>query len=131
MSLHIIQIVLLESADRNALKLAIPQPPETCLFGATKSRGRFEQSLEHRLQVERRAADNLEHVGGSRLLLTRLFQFAGESGDLLLEVGGGYASSRRFVRLGPSYALPLYRLSAFTASLHVAPLRRVHDDAQS
>jgi hypothetical protein len=47
-----------------------------------------------------------------------------------LEFGGGYASSRRFVRLGPSYALPLHRLSATTASLHVAP-EAVHDDAQS
>ena len=50
--------------------------------------------------------------------------------DLLLEFGGGYASSRRFVRLGPSYALALHRLSASTASLHVASLAG-HDDAKS
>ena len=34
----------------------------------------FNQSVEHRLQIERRAADDLEHVGGRRLLLQRLAQ---------------------------------------------------------
>src|SRR5262249_59743748 len=101
MSLHVIQIVLLESADRNALKRAILQLPETRLFGATKSRRRFEQSLEHRLQVERRAADNLEHVGGCRLLPTRLFQLAGESGELLFDDGVGYARRHHFTTPGP------------------------------
>ena len=32
---------------------------------------RFDQRIEHRLQIERRAADDLEHVGGGRLLLQR------------------------------------------------------------
>src|SRR5215510_7150708 len=82
MSLHVVQIVLLESADRNALKLAVRQPPETRLFGAAKSPGQFDQSLEHCLQIECRSADKLEHVGGRRLLLMRLFQFAGEVCDL-------------------------------------------------
>ena len=34
----------------------------------------FNQRVEHRLQIERRAADDLEHVGGRRLLLQRLAQ---------------------------------------------------------
>jgi hypothetical protein len=55
------------------------------------------------------------------MLLARLFQFAGYSGDLLLEFGGGYASSRRFADLTASRAPPLPRLSASTASQHVAP----------
>src|SRR5262249_12456177 len=38
---------------------------------------------------------------------------------------------RRFASLGPNRALPFGRLSASTGSLHVAPLRWVHDDAQS
>ena len=36
-----------------------------------KARGRLDQSLQHRLQVERRAADDLEHVGSGGLLLQR------------------------------------------------------------
>ena len=34
----------------------------------------FNQRVEHRLQIEGRAADHLEHVGGRRLLLQRLAQ---------------------------------------------------------
>ena len=53
----------------------------------------------------------------------RLFQFAGESRDLFLEIGRGYLCGRRVASLGPIRALTLYRLSASTASLHVARLR--------
>src|SRR6516164_7875686 len=35
---------------------------------------RFHERIEHRLQVERRTADDLEHVGGRGLLLQRLAQ---------------------------------------------------------
>ena len=38
--------------------------------------------------------------------------------------------NRRFARLGPNRALAFHRLSASTASLHVAP-EAVHDDARS
>ena len=34
-----------------------------------KARRRLDQCVEHRLQIERRAADDLEHVGGGGLLL--------------------------------------------------------------
>ena len=34
----------------------------------------FDQCIEHRLQIEGRAADDLEHVGGGGLLLQRLAQ---------------------------------------------------------
>src|SRR5262249_2751837 len=37
-------------------------------------RGRLGQSLEHRLQIECRAADDLEHVSGGGLLLQRFAQ---------------------------------------------------------
>jgi hypothetical protein len=36
---------------------------------------RLGKRIEHRLQIEGRAADHLEHVGGSGLLLQRLTQF--------------------------------------------------------
>ncbi len=35
----------------------------------TQPRGGFSQRVEYRLQIERRAADDLEHVGGGGLLL--------------------------------------------------------------
>ena len=37
---------------------------------------RLDQRVEHRLQVERRAADDLQHVGGRGLLLQRLARVA-------------------------------------------------------
>ena len=39
-------------------------------------RRRFDQRIEHGLQIERRAADHLEHVGGGGLLLQGFPQFA-------------------------------------------------------
>ena len=39
-----------------------------------QSRRRFDQRIEHRLQIEGRAADDLEHVGGGGLLLQRFAQ---------------------------------------------------------
>jgi hypothetical protein len=51
-------------------------------FGATdrshiriaKSRDRFDKGLQHSLEIECRAADDLEHVGGGGLLLQRFAQ---------------------------------------------------------
>ncbi len=42
-----------------------------------KLRGRLGQRIEHRLQIERRAADDFQHVRRRRLLLQRLAQFGG------------------------------------------------------
>ena len=56
-----------------------------------------------------------------RLLLTRFFQFVYEGGDLL-GVGSRYASGQPFGSLALIRASSLYRLFAFTASLHVALL---------
>src|SRR5262245_6979665 len=43
-------------------------------LGVTKPCRRCGQRVEHGLQVERRAANDLEHVGGGGLLLQRLAQ---------------------------------------------------------
>src|SRR5262249_52111496 len=43
---------------------------------------RFDQRIEHGLQIEGRAADDLEHVGGSGLLLQRLPQFVEQASVL-------------------------------------------------
>src|SRR5262249_48714266 len=44
------------------------------LVGFTQSGCRFDQRLEHRLEIEGRATDDLEHVGRRGLLLQRLAQ---------------------------------------------------------
>jgi len=66
------------------------------------------------------------------LLLKRLVALMGTAVELLLEVVTGYGFRRRFMRLPPNTntAVLLCRLSASTASLHVAPTA-VNDDAQS
>jgi hypothetical protein len=43
-------------------------------IGVAQPHRGFNQRVEHRLQIEGRAADHLEHVGGRRLLLQRLAQ---------------------------------------------------------
>ena len=40
-------------------------------IGCAKPRRQFDQRIEHGLQIEGRAADDLEHVGGGGLLLQR------------------------------------------------------------
>ena len=43
-------------------------------IGFTQPRGRLDQRVEDRLQIEGRAADHLEHIGGGGLLLKRFAQ---------------------------------------------------------
>ena len=47
-------------------------PHDAALVGLAEPRRRLPQGVEHGLQVECRAADDLEHVGRRRLLLQRL-----------------------------------------------------------
>src|SRR5262249_13692207 len=47
--------------------------------GLAKARRRFGECGEHRLQIEGRAADDLENVGGGGLLLERLAQLVEQS----------------------------------------------------
>ena len=42
------------------------------MIGLAQARRRFDQRVEHRLQIEGRAADDLEHLGGGGLLLQQL-----------------------------------------------------------
>jgi hypothetical protein len=52
-------------------------------------RCRFDQAIEHNLEIEGRATDDLEHVSRGSLLVSRLRQLAGKSADLLLQIGKG------------------------------------------
>ena len=69
-----------------------------------QARCRSDQCIEHRLQIESRAADDLEHVGGRGLLRQRFVQLARTRFEFLLQLRSGFAnavnvSSRlRFVR---------------------------------
>ena len=46
-------------------------PGDRGLVGVAQPGGRFDERLQHGLEVEGRAADDLEHVGGRGLLLQR------------------------------------------------------------
>src|SRR5262245_50599055 len=50
------------------------RPPDVGTLGFAQACRRFDQRVEYRLQIERRAANDLEHVGGGGLLLERLAQ---------------------------------------------------------
>ena len=52
--------------------LGQPQEPELGLADADRI---LQHGLEHRLEVARRARDDLQHLRGRRLLLQRLAQF--------------------------------------------------------
>jgi hypothetical protein len=72
MRLHMLQIARWKSVSCNILKLVASHSRYIRLVRAAKSRGRLDQRVEYGLEVECRAADNLQNVGGGRLLLPRV-----------------------------------------------------------
>ena len=54
--------------------IALPESQHHIINPANPCRA-LDDSVEHRLHVSRRAADNAEHLGGSSLMLQRLAQF--------------------------------------------------------
>ena len=89
---------------RSALFLLPPEKAHALTLGAVRLRGRLvrppalqgapidpakrvrflQDGLEHWHKVARRGIDDLQQLRGGGLLLTRLFQFAGESAHLIL-----------------------------------------------
>src|SRR5262245_58945661 len=57
-----------------AIKDSILLTSNNSLLGIAERRRRLNEGLQHCVQVEGRAANDLEHVGGGRLLLERLAQ---------------------------------------------------------
>src|SRR5262249_30083822 len=57
-------------------------PGDGRAVGVAKPGSRFHKGVEHGLQIEGRAADDLEYVGGGGLLLQRLAQFVEQAGVL-------------------------------------------------
>ena len=58
-----------KAARRDQVILVISSAVHQRLVGAAEAHHRLHQRVEHRLEVDRRAADDLEHVGGGGLLL--------------------------------------------------------------
>ena len=58
-----------EAVGFRAVEHAVLLARNRALVGTAKPDGRFDQRVQHRPQVEGRAADNLERVGGRGLLL--------------------------------------------------------------
>ena len=57
------------------------------MVDTAQSGGRFGQRVEHGLQIERGAADDLEHVGGRGLLFQRLGEIVGTLAQLVEQAG--------------------------------------------
>jgi len=72
---------------RDPVKPGIVAQIDECLVGRAQVGRGFDQRVENALQVEGRAADDLEQVGGGGLLLIGFVQLAPECGIFLLEVG--------------------------------------------
>ena len=58
-----------KAARRDQVIFIVSPPEHHCLVGAAEARHRLNQRVENRLEIDGRAADDLEHVGGSGLLL--------------------------------------------------------------
>src|SRR5262245_51412145 len=52
---------------------------DSCAVSFTELRGRLDERVEHNLQIECRATNDLKHVGGGRLLLQRFSQLIQQS----------------------------------------------------
>src|SRR5262249_33886324 len=85
---------IFEELRREAIRLG-GKEDSACLtgnggfVGLAQLSSRFNERLQHRLEVKRRAADDLEHVGGGGLLLQRLAQLVEQTGILDRDDGLG------------------------------------------
>src|SRR5215471_16519311 len=71
-----------EAISLCAKKLAPDLSGNGGLVGFTQSSSGLDQRLQHRLEIEDRAADVFQYVGGRSLLLQRLAQFVEQAGIL-------------------------------------------------
>jgi hypothetical protein len=66
---HALYMVGREPVTSNMIIETASSKPNNSLVSAALSSGRFNQSLKHTLQIEGRAANDLQHIGSRRLLL--------------------------------------------------------------
>src|SRR5262249_11022077 len=70
-SLHIFEKIRWEPILRNVFNAVASQERNVPFFRPANAHRRLNQCIEHCAQIKSRSADDLEHVGGSRLLLKR------------------------------------------------------------
>ena len=76
-----------ETAAGRETITSLPRAEKSGLVDAAQPRRRRKQRLQDRAQIECRAANDLEHVGGGGLLLARLGELARARRELLFELG--------------------------------------------
>ena len=74
MTLHVLHVLGREAVARDVMIEPSLASRMAALSASHSRAAEFDQRVEHRLQIEGRAADDLEHVGGGGLLLQRLAQ---------------------------------------------------------
>ncbi len=86
-------LLRVETATCCQIEDAVAGPEDRSFIRVAQPGRRADQRIEHGLQIEGRAADHLQHIGGGGLLLQRLAQFGRPLLDLVLEVGIGFLQS--------------------------------------
>src|SRR5262245_7278533 len=110
-----------ESIGRFKIKNRVSRSAYRRDVGLAKSGRRLDESVEHGLQVERRAANDPEHVGRRSLLLQRLVALAGELGDMCFLAGSEVmATTCALWRIATRQRLVALRFNCFAARF-VAP----------
>ena len=99
-----------------------------CLVRLAQASSRLHQRIEYRLQIEGRAADDLEHVGGGGLLLQRFAQLVEQPRVLDGDDGlGGEVRDQRDLLVGErANLLPVNRkapISSLSLSIGTASTR--------
>ena len=79
---HVSQKIRLKAVHRDVFDAVALDASNVCFVGAAKPGCRLDQRVEHGPQIKRRAADHLEHVGGSGLLLQRFAQLVEQASIL-------------------------------------------------
>src|SRR5262245_58112035 len=112
-----------ESIGRFIIKSCVPRSAYHRDIGLAQSGRRLDESVEHCLQVKRRAANDPEHVGRRSLLLQRLIALAGELGDIFFLAGSEVtATACGLWRIAtPRQRLAASRLYCFAACFVVPP----------
>src|SRR5262245_659251 len=72
MTPHVFYVLGREAVAGDVMVGAVAGQPNGRTIGTAQPSGRFDQRGKHRLQIERRPANDLEHIGGRGLLVQRL-----------------------------------------------------------
>src|SRR5262249_29071531 len=79
-----------EAVVRSEMVEPVLEEKDEGVLGLAEPSGGLDKRIEHRLELESRAADDLEDLRGRGLLLERFAQLLGADLDLLLEVCIGF-----------------------------------------